>query len=152
MNRAGRRRSEAGFTVIELIVVLALLALAYALVAPSITAVFDRPRLDNAARNVAGSLREARALAIETFRDTRFVVAPDRRSWQSGERTGVVAEGIDLSLERPASRDKGAKEAKEIVFFPDGSSTGGRVLLRRGERIRVIAVEWLTGRVSERPE
>lgn len=152
MNRAGRRPREAGFTVIELIVVVALLALAYALVAPSISAVFDRPRLDNAARQVAGSLREARATAIETFRDTRFAVLADRRSWRSGERTGAVAEGIQLSLERRDRGGSGAGAAGEIVFFPDGSSTGGRVVLRRGDRVRVVAVEWLTGRVSEGPE
>ena len=53
MTRAGGRCGEAGFTIIELMVVLALLALAYALVAPSLTAVIDRPGLDNAARAVA---------------------------------------------------------------------------------------------------
>lgn len=148
MTRAGR--GEAGFTIIELIVVLALLALAYALVAPSVIAVFDRPRLDNSARAVAVSLREARATAIKTFNDTRFTVAPDRRSWRAGGKTGTVGAGVDLSLERPAwDGERGAGSAQAIVFFPDGSSTGGRILLRSGGRTSVVSVEWLTGRVSE---
>ena len=153
MIRAGGGRREAGFTIIELMVVLAVLALAYALVAPSVIALLDRPRLDNSARAVAVSLRETRATAIKTFHDTWFTVAPDRRSWRAGEKTGSVAEGVDLSLERPTwDGERGAGRAQAIVFFPDGSSTGGRILLKSSGRTRVVAVEWLTGRVSEGPE
>ena len=153
MTRARGGRGEAGFTVIELIVVLSVLALAYALVAPSVIAVLDRPRLDNAARSVAVSLREARATAIKTFHNTWFTVAPDRRSWRAGGKTGTVAEGFDLSLERLTwDGDRSAGRAQAIIFFPDGSSTGGRILLTSRGRTRVVAVEWLTGRVSEGPE
>jgi general secretion pathway protein H len=34
-----------------------------------------------------------------------------------------------------------------ILFFPDGGSTGGRLTLATGDRRRLIAVDWLTGRV-----
>ena len=153
MTRAGGGRREAGFTIIELMVVLAVLALAYALVAPSVIALLDRPRLDNSARAVAVSLRETRATAIKTFHDTVFTVAPDRKSWRAGGKTGTVAEGVDLSLERPGwDGGRNAGRAQAIIFFPDGSSTGGRILLNSSGRTRVVAVEWLTGRVSEGPE
>ncbi|MGA7117479.1 MAG: hypothetical protein WBY12_09835 [Hyphomicrobium sp.] len=32
-------------------------------------------------------------------------------------------------------------------FFPDGSSTGGRVTLVAGERKRLLDINWLTGAV-----
>ena len=35
-----------------------------------------------------------------------------------------------------------------IWFFPDGSSTGGRIALNLGQRRHVVAVDWLSGRVT----
>lgn len=144
------REREAGFTVIEIIVVLALLALAYALVAPSVAGLLGRPRFDDAVRQLIISLREARATAITTSRDTHFAVASDRRSWRAGKYVGTVAEGVSLSLKAPVGV-VGATPS-EIVFFPDGSSTGGRFVLTSGRRARVVVVDWVSGRISERPE
>jgi general secretion pathway protein H len=45
--------------------------------------------------------------------------------------------------------DRGA-----IAFFPDGSSSGGRIRLGLDGHVRRIDVEWLTGRIAlvdERP-
>jgi general secretion pathway protein H len=36
----------------------------------------------------------------------------------------------------------------EIRFFPDGTSTGGRLTLALGERQEHVVVDWLTGAVS----
>jgi general secretion pathway protein H len=41
------------------------------------------------------------------------------------------------------SENKGA-----IRFYPDGSSTGGRITVKAGERQYLVDVDWLTGRVS----
>ena len=38
--------------------------------------------------------------------------------------------------------------AASIRFFPDGSSTGGRVAVSIGETKDMIDVDWLTGRVK----
>lgn len=145
MTRSAGGAREAGFTFIELIVVLALLAFAYALVAPSVAGLLHGPRFDGAVRDLVIALREARATAIVRSRDTRFTVAGDGRSWRSGGHAGSVAEGVSLALEGPSA-------SPEIVFFPDGSSTGGRVVLKSGARARVVAVDWVSGRITERPE
>ena len=47
-----------------------------------------------------------------------------------------------LLLAACSEQDTGA-----IRFFPDGSSTGGRVTLMVGERSYAVDVDWLTGRV-----
>ena len=36
----------------------------------------------------------------------------------------------------------------EIQFFPDGSSTGGQILLVGANALRVVTVDWLTGLVT----
>lgn len=145
MTRSPGGAREAGFTVIELIVVLALLAFAYALVAPSVAGLLDGPRFDGAVREVIIALREARATAITKSRSVEFMVAGDRRSWRSNGHAGTVADGVNLILE-------GRAASPEIVFFPDGSSTGGLVSLTSGARTRVVAVDWVSGRITERPE
>jgi general secretion pathway protein H len=38
--------------------------------------------------------------------------------------------------------------AGDIRFNPDGSSTGGRIVLADGTRRTAVGVDWLTGRVS----
>jgi general secretion pathway protein H len=38
--------------------------------------------------------------------------------------------------------------AGSIRFFPDGSSTGGRVMIAAGNEKLSVDVNWLTGRVS----
>jgi general secretion pathway protein H len=35
-----------------------------------------------------------------------------------------------------------------IRFFPDGSSTGGRITISAGERREDVDVDWLSGRVK----
>jgi general secretion pathway protein H len=35
----------------------------------------------------------------------------------------------------------------KIRFFPDGTSTGGRITLARGERKYGVDINWLTGQV-----
>ena len=146
MPRMVRQHSDAGFTLIELIFVLAILVLAYGLVAPAISGLFDRPRLDGAVREMVASLREARATAITRYRDIRFSISPDHRSWRFDGRAGAVDDGVDLSLEIP-SEGRRSNDAPSIVFFPDGGSTGGRIVIRSGDNFRTVAVEWLTGQI-----
>jgi general secretion pathway protein H len=38
--------------------------------------------------------------------------------------------------------------AANIRFFPDGSSTGGRVTLERGQTVWKIDINWLTGQIE----
>ncbi len=135
-----------GFTLIEVIVVLVIMALAYGLVVPALSSVLDGPRLDRAARQMVASLREARSTALIDGRTVRFTVDPASREWRHGDRRGALDDEIAFRLDAPPA-GRGAGAAPSILFFPDGGSTGGRLTLATGERRRLIAVDWLTGRV-----
>ncbi len=135
-----------GFTLIEVIVVLVIMALAYGLVVPALSSVLDGPRLDRAARQMVASLREARSTALIDGRTVRFTVDPASREWRHGDRRGALDDEIAFRLDAPPA-GRGAGGAASILFFPDGGSTGGRLTLATGERRRLIAVDWLTGRV-----
>ena len=64
----------------------------------------------------------------------------------SGSKPAKLPERYRYTLETAASERLGERVAA-IRFFPDGGSTGGRVVLGFGDRERAVDVDWLTGRV-----
>jgi general secretion pathway protein H len=139
--------TDGGFTLMELLVVLGILGLVLALAVPSLGRSLPGLQLQTDARTVAGALREARMLAIGGNRETRLVVDVEQRTLQLGEGVVRLNPQLGISLLTAAS-EAPAAETGGISFFPDGTSTGGRVTLSLGERQRHVVVDWLTGKVS----
>ena len=139
-----RRRGARGFTMVEMTVVLLLLAVVLTIVFPNVSGLFGQAPSDDTVRRVADALTEARAEAIAARRSVRFSLGPEGRSWRYGERTGDTEGGATLFLSAAPLAGGPA-----IVFFPDGSSTGGRLTVGGNEPRRVIAVGWLTGKTTE---
>ena len=140
---------QRGFTLLELMVVLAILALATLLALPAGTAVLQRTSLDTAARDLGDDLVRARALAIERQDETVLRLDAAGRRWQVGDGpvrdASAAVDGLDLALPE-AGRDAAGVPA--VRFFAEGASTGGRLVLRRGGRRETVTVDWLTGRVA----
>jgi general secretion pathway protein H len=117
-------RRDGGFTLIELLVVLTLLALASAMVLPRFASA-PGPTARERAAAVAGQLRDARQRAIATARP--------------------VAVPLDARLVTARAPD--GSTLREILFFPDGSSTGGSIGVETRQRRAVVEVDDLTGAV-----
>ena len=109
-----RRESQTGFTVVELLVVLSILAVALALVAPTLSGVFAGARGDGAVKQLITALRETRAMAITADREVAFALSSDGRSWRRDGGGGAIG-----GLARLAEGSVGAR----IVFFADGWSS-----------------------------
>jgi len=144
-----RRRGGAdGFTLLELIVVMGMLALALALVAPSLNSARLGMAARSAAYELAAHLRSARAAARETNEERVLTIDVEgRRYWAEG----IVAprqlpQSIAVDLTVPASERVGVGMAR-VRFFPDGSTSGARVVLDDGRMSAAIRVDWLTGDV-----
>jgi general secretion pathway protein H len=58
-----------------------------------------------------------------------------------------MSEEIDITLFTAQSELTDAKTGA-IRFYPDGSSTGGRVMLAREDRKFLVEVDWMTGQVK----
>jgi general secretion pathway protein H len=145
-------QSAFGFTLLELLVVLALATLLVALVPPLIGSAMPGVELKSSARRVAAGLRLAREEAIRSGRGAAFVIDLEARRFQvdGGYRRVQLPEDIDLKLEAAAAEMMDEKVGA-VRFYPDGSSTGGRIVLaRRGEGFQV-GVQWLTGRIRTAP-
>ena len=143
------RRGPRGFTLLEIMVVLVIAAVVYLLVA---NVIFRGPSaydLKTSARTLAAALRQAQTTAMATRRDTTLTLDVDAREYAvTGEASPhKLPEGIDLKLYTAQSEITSDRKGA-IRFYPDGSSTGGRITLSVGERKYLVDVDWLTGRVS----
>jgi len=144
-NRRGGR--EAGFTLIELIVVFAIMALILALLVSRGTGTNRGLNLHASATDLAGALREARSAAIASNHSVSIAIDVERHSWkpQGGAETPFPP-GTRVTLTSTSNVTR--KGAGYIRFEPDGSSTGGSVELADGGHRIGIGVDWLTGRVT----
>jgi general secretion pathway protein H len=144
-----RRRAHAGFTLVEVIVVLAIAVAALGLVSSLVFRGPSTADLKAAARTLASGLRQAQSMAMATRRDALLTVDVDTREyWLPNEPDArKLPEGLDLKLFTAQSEAVSEKRGA-IRFYPDGSSTGGRITVQSGERRFLVDVDWLTGRVS----
>lgn len=127
-----------GFTLVEMLVILAILTLMAWIVFPSIDKTMQRQTFLDSARRVELGLRAARAAAIAGDAPVRFVAAPDGHGFRYGDRQDRLPDGVVL-----------AAPGRGIAFFADGGSTGGTVDLsdtRRRWRIRIDTTLGLAGR------
>ena len=148
-DRPGRR--QAGFTLVELLVVMVIIALALGLVATSLSRSITAAESREAARKIAASLRYTRTRAILDKRETVFLVDTEARTYQApGKEPVTLPEGVDILL-TTARSELTSETAGGIRFFPDGGSTGGHIeLFVRGREYRVD-VAWLTGDATLAP-
>lgn len=145
---ASRRRTR-GFTLLEVLMVLVIAAAGFALVVRFTGAGVSGAQLKSAARSVAAGLREARGTAIATQESAAMLVDLDRRTIEvtGAAKPRALPERLELKLFTAQSEVQDERRGS-IRFFPDGSSTGGRVTVASGERKFLVDVDWLTGRVS----
>lgn len=148
----GLRPARPGFTLIELLVVLALAGAMLAIAPPLISAAFPGVELKAAARRTAAGLRLAREEAIRSGRDAAFTLDLAGRSFRvDGDyRPARLPERVQLRMEI-AESEQLDPQIGAIRFFPDGSSTGGVILLARGDSGYRVGVDWLTGRIRIAP-
>ncbi len=141
--------TRAGFTLVEMLVVLAILALVMAVMPPLLAGSQGRAELDAAARELAAALRETRSLAIRDGRSASFTLDAAHRFRAGGGQARSLPPSLGLAL--AAGDEAHAAPSGAIRFFADGSSTGGRLTLLSGERRTDVTVDWLTGRVALDP-
>ena len=154
MTAPGHRyaRRISGFTLLELVVVLALAVLLVAIVPPLLTAALPGVELKSASRRIAAGLRLAREEAIRKGHDVAFILDLEKHRYQveGPFRSLPLPEDMDLKLIAADSEMQG-EERGAIRFFPDGSATGGRIILAREGKGWQVGVQWLSGHVQLAP-
>jgi general secretion pathway protein H len=145
---ANRKPPGGGFSLVELLVVLAVMGFALVLItgykAPWSTAL----GLRGTAAEIAAGLRLARSQAIVGNRVVLFALdLAGRRYRVGGDPPRGLPPKIEIGL-LTVDGERRSASSGDIRFNPDGSSSGGRVTLADGGRRVAVGVDWLTGRVT----
>lgn len=149
--RTGTPAASGGFSLIELIVVMILVVGLFGLIGGSLGRSVGAAELRNEVRELIAGIRHTRSQAIVHKTEQVFLVDADARTWQAaGREPQRLPDGLDITLTTARSELTG-ENAGGIRFYPDGSSTGGSVLLSVDERRWYVTVGWLTGEISQDP-
>lgn len=148
-NRPGSARparSRNGFSLIELLVVLVVIALGAAVLAPRVGQSLDISKLNGTLRSLLATARDARAKAITQQREVVLLVDVAERSYRLDKGRSWPLRPADAAIEvTGAESERVSDSVIGIRFFPDGSATGGRVRFTINEQERFVDIDWLTG-------
>ena len=144
------RRASRGFTLIEILAVVALIALALAVVSVSVGGGLKGAKVKAASRDLVAALRYTRGQAIVKREAKTLSVDVDKRRYKAPDKKWVELPK-DMTMKLFTARSELEEEGiGRIRFFPDGSSTGGHIDLLRDDATWRVEVLWLTGEVSLR--
>ena len=145
MIRAAR---DDGFTLVEMLVVLGLVAMLLLISLPYSTSSGEGRKLDAAAQIIAAKLRETQTSSLSSNRERSLTldIGKGMLVQTDPDRIFEIPKGITLSI--VTSDNEILDETGAIRFFPDGGSTGGRIILSKGENRREITINWLTGGIA----
>jgi general secretion pathway protein H len=154
-SRAGRadaRQSEAGFTLIEVVCVVAIIAILAAILLPALPRGTSRARMESFAVEMAALLKADRNAAVRRGVQVVTDVDARSRSIRSGFSGRVVRAPNDVTFEAAlAARCNQRPAGSTIRFFASGMSCGGTIALTRLGVGYQVRVNWLTGGVEVVP-
>jgi len=144
---------NAGFTLIELIIVLIIIGLAASVTFISIGIAHKKAVIRDAAKRYYLSLRQARVLAATKRMETAVVLSQEGNSYRivrvltKVNSSGEKEESYDL-IQRVNLPQGITIQGDNIYFYPLGGSSGGRVIIKdTQERAYGVRVNDVTGKV-----
>lgn len=155
---AGAARQAAGFTLLELLVVLALILIGTGLIIPNLSTtatssfnadVRQAVAILKYARRVAiveGSPHVARFFALDE--DSAGFATRQRELQAARNPADWISDSIELQFRSDMNQRAEDRDEIEVVFFPQGGSTGGVLAFNSNDYHADVRVDPLTGRIS----
>jgi general secretion pathway protein H len=142
-------RDNAGFTLIEVACVLAVVALVASLALPAQPRGTSSARLEGYALQIAALLKSDRIAAIRRGTSIATRLDADARTVRSGASDATVAVPSDVVFDALlAERCGDRRVGSTIDFLPSGESCGGSIAIARQGLEFQVRVNWLTGAVE----
>jgi type II secretion system protein H len=155
MNAAVSSRCRRGFTLLEIMVVVAIMGLIMAMGVPSILAALKKDGMRKAISDLQDVCFQARGMAIMQNRTVSVVFHPGERRFETEGGSGGVSadkvtsgtlpEGVDFAMLDINLMDFGASEWCKCRFFPDGTSDEMTLVLHAKDQWRKFTLEFSTG-------
>jgi len=141
-----------GFTLLEVVCVLALVAILAAIVVPALPRGTSRARLESYAIEAAAMLKADRDAAIRNRTQVATEIDAPLRVVRSGRTGRVIRVPADVRFDAIlAARCNQRPAGPTIRFFASGMSCGGTIALTRLGVGYQVRVNWLTGGVEVVP-
>jgi general secretion pathway protein H len=142
---------EAGFTLVEMLVVLSLIVVLMVVSLPYVKGSGESHILESAAQNLASQLRQTQAAAVEGNSETALTlnlktsaILRSKPKLEYNLPTGIAAKIV-------TAQNEIATEFASIRFFADGGASGGKIILSKNKSQIELDVNWLTGGVVVGP-
>jgi general secretion pathway protein H len=151
VRRVDEYRQEEGFTLIEMVCVVAVLAIVAAIAMPWMPRGTSRAALESYAVQTATLLKTDRNAALRRHTVIATEVNARSRSVRSGASGRIVQVPSDVAVEALLTARCNGSAAPQIQFFPSGMSCGGVIAMSRAGIGYQIRVNWLTGGIDVVP-
>ena len=136
---------QRGFTLLEMLVVIVLISIAAGLLGFGLQQGLKTARERQAVGQIVDALRSTRARAIVSGATQSTLFDLNTLSFQAPDRPPK-----HWPAELQVTLHTAEQAGSAIEFYPDGSSTGGHLLLAHGTRRWRIDIGWLTGSVQSK--
>ncbi len=139
---------QIGFTLIEVIVVMVMIAVLAGMVASGMTDSLRKSKIRAVSKNLVSAMRYTRGQAVVKHEQKTISFNVEDKTYQAPRKKVVhIPDEIDINV-YTADSEVADETRGSIRFFSDGSSTGGWVKLTHKNKIWKINVNWLTGEIS----
>jgi prepilin-type N-terminal cleavage/methylation domain-containing protein len=152
---AAHRAALRAFTLIEIMVVVAIMGLIMAMGVPSILASMKKDGMRKAVSDLQDCCSQARAEAIMQNRTVSLVFHPLEKSFgvdgggngasANKVSSSVLPNGIDFAMLDINLMDFGASDVCRARFFPDGTSDEMTIVFHGRDQWKKITLEFSTG-------
>ncbi len=142
--------SNAGFTVLELLVVITIVGLLLVAAIPASSRFYESMQYRQAIQDVVSLLGSARHRAVSTGKAQDVTFDTEYKRVTLNQDVRQLPESFTMLVN--AAAELGGQSQGVIRFYPEGGSSGGDVELARPDKSGVkITVDWLVGRVTQQP-
>jgi general secretion pathway protein H len=138
-------RLNAGVTLIEVLVVLTIMAMVVSSI--SYVALNKKESLKDLTMSIVQNMRLTRQQSIREGLSQQFVINLSENTFEFSETLIELPEDVSITV-NTAENQLLDKDSVGISFYPDASSSGGKILLESAKQSFRILIVWISGKVS----